>query len=780
VYRVLSYNPYTLAVTVNLAYTATDTGSIVKNFQNYVINLAVECGLPITHKWQSLKPMREVETIRQLPNNNGVAIFDVSGAVQTDISTENNIKLISLPNDINLWTSILVAYNDEYDTYVGASATLTYAVAGTADNGGRLELQIPTTNGINIGDYVIITSLTSGYSGAVLRVIEKNTSNGDITLDTAYNVTPTITNVAVFDVSLTRTDNAYTDEGTTYYTVNNKLASNRYGANLAPKVNVDGNSDLADNLSNFERMGKYKDLFSDFTSIMDASLLSGLSTDDLPALEVTQYDQNGAELSTDYFTVTNQDEGVYRWLYTGGLTKSVLSSLNFNNEVLNQVIPVIGEFISMQVSTPFNKMLTANLTYQYNTTNTWGSQIINTTDLSTFNAGMVGRPIGFIRIVTSQSTFIEGGLIIQIDYVGNETNTSAITAVMPANRIDQDLVLYCQNFQINTLSSSQAGDQYAYGVRTDDVDAVDWTTFSTLAALTSLSALNTAIKTSAFKAVQIWFSEGTANTGANAKTISITGQFTDSRDRGYVGLLDRLASNNFRTALANNGKIYDGSVDYDTITSFSQMDYDTAFTFFAVVLVNTQGAQGGYLYNTAKNIVGGGKNMRVLIVATTNIIRLTFGQTTEQANRTDYDSTLKVKLGYNVIAFTYDGLNTASSCNFYINGNKEVGTRTRSNNGAVSVTNAEATYIGHLPITGFLSYFNGRIRKYQIINRVLTAKEIRQVFLSGSCETIVDNADFRLDVDFNKTGTSALTTRASTPTFTLTAFGGAAYTTFIT
>ncbi len=527
---------------------------------------------------------------------------------------------------------------------------------------------------------------------------------------------------------------------------------NRYGANIAKYMNVESNTDLADNLSSLPSLGKFADMFSDFTSIQDESITYGAN--ELPALKIVQYDQNGAVLSTSYFTVTDQGEGVYRWLYTGGLTQQTLQSLNFNNEVLSQVIPLTGEFIEMQVATPFNKMLTANLTYQFNTSDSWGSPIINTTTLATFNAGMVGRATGFIRIVTSQSSFIEGGLIIQIDYEGFETDTSAITYVMPAKRIDQDLVLYCQNFQINTLTSSQTGTQYAYGVRLDDVDAVDWTSFSTLAALTSLTALNAAIKSSSFKAVQLWFDEGTANTATTTKTISITGQFTDSRSRGYVGLLDRQADRTFRTSLDGNGKLYDGTTDYDSFTKFNTSIFSTesAWTLQWCFYIDST----TQLFLNCFSVDVTTLNILQIDVARTGLLyypRIVYQSTA--GNNNINTSTTPCKLGYNIITYSYSGArNSSSSYKIYING--RLATLTYLQEGTLASMQPDNTkiVIGGRPVNG--RYFKGRIRHLQAVSRLLTATEIRQSFLKGTMDGVVSDDDFLLDVDFNQTGTNEL------------------------
>ncbi len=756
-YKVLGYDPYGGTVTLDTPYLGDDTGTILPYYNNYVVDLKVFCGIPIAHKWQALRPMEEKGVLQETPDSNGQSVFDVSLYAQKDVNTTNNIRLISLPNDISLWTGILVSYADEYDAPTGLDPLTTENVAGVADNGGYLELQISSPNDIQVGDFVVLASTSEYYSGAVVRVISKDTGTGDITVNVVYSA-ETITAVSVYDISTRRSTPVYVSEGTTYKAVNNKMpVGNRYGANIAKYMNVETNTDLADNLSSLPSLGKFPDMFSDFTSIQDESITYGAN--ELPALKIVQYDQNGAVLSTSYFTVTDQDEGVYRWLYTGGLTQQTLQSLNFNNEVLSQVIPLTGEFIEMQVATPFNKMLTANLTYQFNTTDSWGSPIINTTTLATFNAGMVGRATGFIRIVTSQTSFIEGGLIIQIDYEGFETDTSAITYVMPANRIDQDLVLYCQNFQINTLTSSQTGTTYAYGVRLDDVDAVDWTSFSTLAALTSLTALNTAIKSSSFKAVQLWFDEGTANTATTTKTISITGQFTDSRSRGYVGLLDRQADRTFRSALDNNGKVYDGTNDKDLINGFS-LNTTQATTFFFVYFKTdyalTSGALQRLYYQRGNTLDRDGLAIFDQSGATGQIVfswtgsGSTNGNTNKSVRVISID---KLKIGFNILQITYDGSLTMSGVQIYING-KLSGKTNIGDDALTSYTNSYPAYIGGYATAD--GYLKGRIRKFQIINRVLTAKEIRQTFLSGSCDTIIANADFLLDVDFNQTGTNEL------------------------
>lgn len=782
IYKVRYYNPYTISVVLDTPFNGTETGVLTKYYFNYYTELKVSCGLPIAHRWQALKPMVEKSVVPAIPDINGNVVYDIQKIVQADVSTTNNIRLISLPNDINLWTAINVEYAEQWNEVEGIDNTTTQVVSGLADNGGYLQLQIPSPNPIEVGDYVVLGSVTAAYSSAVLRVIEKDESNGDITLNTEYTASPTITAVSVYSIVQRVTSNAFTAQGTTYYAANTKVNFNRYGSNLAQYVNIEEYDELANNLTSFDRIGKFIDKFSDFTAIIDKGLIDSLGANELPAVKILQYDKNGTLLDTDYFTVTNQDEGVYRFLYTGGLTQQTLHSLNFNDEQLNQVIPVTGAFLDMQIATPFNYLLTANLTYQFNTVNTWGAPIINTTNLATFVAAMQGRASGFIRIVTSQANFIEGGLIIQIDYEGFETNTSAITVVMPANRIDQDFIFYCQNFQINTLTSSQAGDQFAYGLRLDDVITVNYNTFSSLAALNSLAAINNDIKGSSFKGVHIWLSEGTGNTGANAKTISITGQFTDSRNRGFITLADRQDNRTFRTALNDNGKIYDGVVDSDVVTAWDEVERTQAWTLQIAFRLTSYSQAAGILFEQGNSSTPGsgydGERGVIINIQRNGTILLNMANS--NVNRLRVQSVLRCKLGFNVIQITYNGNSLASGVNMYINGS--LSTQTILNNNLTSTVlqpTVKTLYIGNRALAPS-RFFAGRIRVLQLVNNVITNAQLRDAYLMGSMEGIISNPNFLLDINFNGTGTANLTTRASTPTYTINANGGAAYTNFYT
>ncbi len=339
-YRVLDYDPYNGTFTLDLTYSGDDSGTASKFYANYIISLENYVGLPTAHIWQALKPLRLAETLQQRPDDDNVVVFDISTGVQSDINTINDLELVSLPNDVNLWTSFNVKYGEQYDEHVGVGTTPSYAVAGLADDDGSLQLQIPTSNIINVGDYVVLTSSTDNYEGAVVRVIRKNTSNGDITINSTYDASPTITFVQAYDLTIERSTISYTSEGNTYYATNSKQSANEYGSNLAPYVNVKVTDYEADNLTEFERMQLTVDKFFDYTAIISELFIATLTGEQLPALRIIQYDQNNNVIGTDYFAQGNQEEGVYRFSFLEDVpfTVGVLTFLVGANGVISPTV----------------------------------------------------------------------------------------------------------------------------------------------------------------------------------------------------------------------------------------------------------------------------------------------------------------------------------------------------------------------------------------------------------------------------------------------------------
>jgi hypothetical protein len=84
--------------------------------------------------------------------------------------------------------------------------------------------------------------------------------------------------------------------------------------------------------------------------------------------------------------------------------------------------------------------------------------------------------------------------------------------------------------------------------------------------------------------------------------------------------------------------------------------------------------------------------------------------------------------------------------------------------------------------SGVQRYFKGQIRHFEIINRIATPIEVGQANTTGSFQgagIAHSSGQYLLAVDFDKTGTVSPTTFTSTPSYTITSLGGAAYTPYL-
>ena len=223
--------------------------------------------------------------------------------------------------------------------------------------------------------------------------------------------------------------------------------------------------------------------------------------------------------------------------------------------------------------------------------------------------------------------------------------------------------------------------------------------------------------------------------------------------------------------LLGNAKVYDGSFDYDDGALWAQLDRTTAHSFNINLLITT--ISGGREIFMQGNITGGRYSIRIA-GGVLNILM----QRTAAINELQFTTTITA--GYNSIIITYAGNGNVGGFNVYVNG-ITMSKTTIANTLTSSIISATTSFrIGarnNTPITFIL----GRIRQLEIINRVASPTEIALASITGSFQGAgtVSNAEYLLAVDFDKTGTANLTTRASTPTYTITAQGGAAYTQYL-
>lgn len=109
------------------------------------------------------------------------------------------------------------------------------------------------------------------------------------------------------------------------------------------------------------------------------------------------------------------------------------------------------------------------------------------------------------------------------------------------------------------------------------------------------------------------------------------------------------------------------------------------------------------------------------------------------ASRRDREGSTTVDNGnWNLIAFTYDGSNTAAGIKLYVNGVEET-ELTSSDNDPGTLSDVE-TDIGKRNRVGSAEFFNGFIDDARLYNRALTASDITQLYNQGFYGNLIKNA----------------------------------------
>ena len=222
-------------------------------------------------------------------------------------------------------------------------------------------------------------------------------------------------------------------------------------------------------------------------------------------------------------------------------------------------------------------------------------------------------------------------------------------------------------------------------------------------------------------------------------------------------------NNQHRAALANNCKVFNGTTSYNTVNSFAQFEITQPITYMFV----TSGNNEAWISTrtTATNSKG-------MLLFNTGVI---MSKTLSAVGRLSFFATAPLKTGRNITIISYDGSETFAGGKAYVNGKlSTLGSTQNNTQGGSMITGLTNPQIQRDDNgVSFASATN--IRKLQIINRVATAAEIREAFNLGTFEGVILDANFLLDIDFNKTGTNVPTTRASTPTYTISNFGTTSY-----
>jgi hypothetical protein len=245
-------------------------------------------------------------------------------------------------------------------------------------------------------------------------------------------------------------------------------------------------------------------------------------------------------------------------------------------------------------------------------------------------------------------------------------------------------------------------------------------------------------------------------------------------------------NNQHRTALANNGKVFNGSSSYNYIPNFVKFDKEQAHSACIVcsitaLPISTFPYQGCLISTCTHADSVAERGIRWFINPDGTILYYFTAGTYASPRFLLFQTVDKVKIGRNVIITTYNGAwNSASSAKIYINGKLAISNVIFNNlvaSDSMIYLSSTGFDIGVNISQNMINPFfhNGQIRKVQLINRVATPAEVRKAFNLGTFEGIIPDANFLLDVDFNKTGTAAPTTRAGTPTYAISNFGATSY-----
>lgn len=235
--------------------------------------------------------------------------------------------------------------------------------------------------------------------------------------------------------------------------------------------------------------------------------------------------------------------------------------------------------------------------------------------------------------------------------------------------------------------------------------------------------------------------------------------------------------------LTGNAKIYDGSFDCDTISSWAQLNRTSIFSFnIALNSIPISIISSGTfsIFSQGRGTTTQHFTIR-FVRANVNDYRINISMQNSGTNRINKNFIVS-SFGRDVYNITYDGSSTAAGLKLYKNGTEIIGTVVADNLTLSIISTDTNGLIGAFRgATSNTFFMNGFIRQLEIINRVATPAEIASASATGSFQGAgtVSNAEYLLAVDFDKTGAANLTTRASTPTYTITALGGAAYTQYL-
>ncbi len=121
--------------TLNIAFTATATGTAKKYYNNYHAIIEVYGGLPSGHEFEALDPSSLTTSVKVFFDSNNIAIVDLSRIGQTLINNifDNNIP--SWPNVLNFWDQEEILLKESFDVSDGTDVTVEERYACIKDGG---------------------------------------------------------------------------------------------------------------------------------------------------------------------------------------------------------------------------------------------------------------------------------------------------------------------------------------------------------------------------------------------------------------------------------------------------------------------------------------------------------------------------------------------------------------------------------------------------------------------------------------------------------------------
>lgn len=146
---------YDWDIVINLAYNASNTfGQVVKYYNNYVINVNVWAGYPITHPWESVKPYEVAAQLQFTPDENNRVKFSINDLLRGYLKLRNNLLLDTLPNNTDFSCAFFIEYWESFDVSDGSEIT-TNDESATEDTfeGYAIQAAMPFKT-LGLSDYV--------------------------------------------------------------------------------------------------------------------------------------------------------------------------------------------------------------------------------------------------------------------------------------------------------------------------------------------------------------------------------------------------------------------------------------------------------------------------------------------------------------------------------------------------------------------------------------------------------------------------------------------------